>query len=120
MKNFNRGNRFDKRSSGRFHDERPKRFGRGDSPRTERRESGRFERRYPERSFEKRMHEVTCATCGERCEVPFRPRENKPVYCSTCFRKNDDFEPKRPAPSKSELDQINKKLDKIMRALKIE
>ena len=119
MKNFNRDNRSGKRSSGRFHDDSQKRFGRGDSPRSERREPDRFERRYPER-FEKRMHTVTCAKCGEQCEVPFMPREGKPVYCSNCFRKNDDYEPKRPAPSKSELDQINKKLDKIMKALKSE
>lgn len=31
---------------------------------------------------------VTCADCGDECEVPFVPRSNKPVYCDDCFRKN--------------------------------
>ena len=135
MRSFSKGSRSGKRSSGRFGDDRSKRFGREDSPRSERsepdrfdrRESGRFdkrepdrfEKRYPERS-ERRMHTVTCAKCGEQCEVPFRPTGGKPVYCSNCFRKSDGYEPKSADPSKSELDQINKKLDKIMKALKIE
>ncbi|MCX6739887.1 MAG: hypothetical protein NTZ49_01505 [Candidatus Parcubacteria bacterium] len=33
------------------------------------------------------MHEATCAECGKRCEVPFRPTGDKPVYCSDCFAK---------------------------------
>lgn len=32
------------------------------------------------------MHQAVCAQCGNPCEVPFRPVEGKPVYCSTCFR----------------------------------
>ena len=31
---------------------------------------------------------VTCADCGVKCQVPFVPRTNKPVFCSDCFRKN--------------------------------
>ena len=31
---------------------------------------------------------VTCADCGDECEVPFVPRSNKPVFCSDCFRDN--------------------------------
>lgn len=34
------------------------------------------------------LHKATCATCGESCEVPFRPTGDKPVYCSNCFRAN--------------------------------
>ena len=119
MKKFNRDNKSSSRSSGRFRDDGPKRFDRSDSPRFGARDSGRFERGSSEGSFEKRMFTVTCAKCNGPAEVPFRPRENKPVYCSDCFRKNDDYEPTRPAPSKSEFDEISKKLDKIMKALKI-
>jgi len=32
------------------------------------------------------MHETTCSACGKRCEVPFRPTGQKPVYCNDCFR----------------------------------
>jgi len=31
---------------------------------------------------------VTCADCGDQCEVPFVPRTDKPVYCNDCFRQN--------------------------------
>ena len=23
--------------------------------------------------------------CGKECKVPFKPREDRPVYCSECF-----------------------------------
>jgi CxxC-x17-CxxC domain-containing protein len=28
---------------------------------------------------------VTCAECGAQATVPFVPRYDKPVYCSSCF-----------------------------------
>jgi CxxC-x17-CxxC domain-containing protein len=31
------------------------------------------------------MHQVTCAECGVQTMVPFLPRQDRPVYCSTCF-----------------------------------
>ncbi len=31
------------------------------------------------------MHPAVCAECGAETEVPFLPRGDKPVYCSTCF-----------------------------------
>ncbi|HUU49083.1 MAG TPA: CxxC-x17-CxxC domain-containing protein [Nitrosopumilaceae archaeon] len=31
---------------------------------------------------------VTCSDCGTECQVPFVPRNNKPVYCSDCFRQH--------------------------------
>ncbi len=34
------------------------------------------------------MFSVTCAECGKDTEVPFKPRGDKPVYCSDCYRKN--------------------------------
>lgn len=36
---------------------------------------------------EKRMYKVNCAKCGELAEVPFRPSDDKPVFCSNCFQK---------------------------------
>ncbi len=32
------------------------------------------------------MHEVVCDGCGQTTQVPFRPRGDRPVYCSDCFR----------------------------------
>jgi CxxC-x17-CxxC domain-containing protein len=31
------------------------------------------------------MHSITCAQCGTEAQVPFRPRGDRPVYCSDCF-----------------------------------
>ena len=31
------------------------------------------------------MLDATCANCGAECKVPFKPREDRPVYCSECF-----------------------------------
>lgn len=29
---------------------------------------------------------VVCSRCGNQAQVPFRPRMDRPVYCSDCFR----------------------------------
>ena len=31
------------------------------------------------------MFPVTCAQCGKETEVPFEPREDRPVYCRECY-----------------------------------
>lgn len=31
---------------------------------------------------------VTCADCGDECEIPFVPKTDRPVYCSDCFKQN--------------------------------
>jgi len=102
MKDFNRDHKYNrndnKQSSGRFG-----------------RDSDRFDNRTL-RKFERST--VTCDACGQKCEVPFKPTEGKPVYCSACFKKPGSSP--RPHQSHIELDQINEKLDKIMRVLNIE
>ncbi|MFP3898047.1 MAG: zinc-ribbon domain containing protein [Dehalococcoidia bacterium] len=35
----------------------------------------------------RQMHAAVCAACGKECEVPFEPREGRPVYCSECYSK---------------------------------
>ena len=30
---------------------------------------------------------VVCSRCGNSAQVPFKPRLDRPVYCSDCFRK---------------------------------
>jgi CxxC-x17-CxxC domain-containing protein len=47
----------------------------------------RDSRRSGERGERPQMHSAVCATCGKRCEVPFRPTGDKPIYCSFCFEK---------------------------------
>ena len=33
------------------------------------------------------MFTAICANCGKEAKVPFKPREDRPVYCSECFAK---------------------------------
>ena len=35
----------------------------------------------------RQMYTVTCASCGQETEVPFEPRDGRPVYCSPCYEK---------------------------------
>ena len=36
------------------------------------------------------MHKAICEECKKECEVPFKPREDRPVYCKDCFSKRKD------------------------------
>jgi CxxC-x17-CxxC domain-containing protein len=47
------------------------------------RQAKREQRRYQRRA----MYPAVCASCGKDCEVPFEPREGRPVYCSECYAK---------------------------------
>jgi len=116
MSNFNR----DERSG-------PRRdFGRRDF---RKRDSGGYGGR-------REMYKAVCAECGKECEIPFEPKEGRPVYCSDCFEKKDggsqaprnfqdrgsrrsDFERRREIrPQNNEqFDNISHKLDKILEML---
>jgi CxxC-x17-CxxC domain-containing protein len=82
------------------------------------------------------MHPAVCSTCGKRCEVPFRPTGDKPIYCNDCFgaskdRSGDRFPrkdfssraPMRPSFSGGNGDEVKKQLEflglKIDRLTKI-
>ena len=56
---FGRGSRFNRSNSGSS-------FNRDDRPRE--------------------MYKATCADCGNECEIPFEPKDNRPVYCRECFQ----------------------------------
>ncbi len=83
----------------------------------------------------KEMHKAQCATCGNECEVPFRPNGSKPVYCNDCFKRDDsprgprqDFSPRqsfhndrpnaRPDQAfndlKAELRVVNQNLERLI------
>lgn len=91
---------------------------------------------------DREMFQATCASCGNSCEVPFRPTGSKPVYCNDCFKKNApeggdrggfggdrrsdsrdsrpsrDFSAPAPRPSNGpDMSGINAKLDKIIELL---
>ena len=58
-------------------------------------------RSFGERSFGGRdggrpsMHQATCSECGRSCEVPFKPTGDRPVFCSDCFKNNENAGPRR-------------------------
>ena len=33
----------------------------------------------------RQMYDAVCAECGKPTQVPFEPKEDRPVYCSECF-----------------------------------
>jgi CxxC-x17-CxxC domain-containing protein len=37
----------------------------------------------------RQMYQAVCADCGTPTEVPFEPRQGRPVYCRDCFEKRN-------------------------------
>nr|WP_313769645.1 zinc-ribbon domain containing protein [Dehalococcoides mccartyi] len=35
----------------------------------------------------RQMFQAVCAQCGQDTEVPFEPRQGRPVYCSNCYNR---------------------------------
>jgi CxxC-x17-CxxC domain-containing protein len=81
------------------------------------------------RGGDREMFSTVCSNCGKECQVPFKPTNGKPVYCSECFekmgnrsggdsRRFDDRAPRAPqAQGGPDLGAINAKLDKILAIL---
>lgn len=101
---------------------------------------GSGKRQFGNRDRERpQMHEAICSDCGKKCEVPFRPTGDKPVYCSQCFsshrgsstsNSSERRSYKRPrfqdkdrtvneyvSQYKEQFDILNTKLDRIIKAL---
>jgi CxxC-x17-CxxC domain-containing protein len=126
MRDFSKNRRFGKNSSRRRNSGRNNRG----SPRRFERDSGRPGKgNFGRSDFGNDMFPAICDKCGERCELPFKPRGEKPVYCSNCYKKvgkseskgifnNERFAATGPnAEFGKELFEINKKLDIILEAL---
>ncbi|MBN2562695.1 MAG: zinc-ribbon domain containing protein [Phycisphaerae bacterium] len=58
-------------------EKRKARGGRGSGPGSGAPSGGRAQRE---------SYEATCAECGTRTTVPFKPTEGRPVYCLDCYR----------------------------------
>ncbi len=90
----------------------------------------------------RQMFSATCSECGQKCEVPFKPTGERPIYCNNCFKNHGGpsqrFAPRgfdsstRPSTSptggalslggqsdisKVQFDALNAKLDKIISLL---
>ena len=46
---------------------------------------GRYSRGGDGSGRPREMHTAICASCGKEAQVPFEPREGRPVYCSDCY-----------------------------------
>ena len=72
---------------------------------------------------ERRMFEAVCDGCGKDCEVPFKPSEDKPVYCDECFGKNNESRRSENKGNSSDnslskqIEALNSKLDKVIQLL---
>jgi CxxC-x17-CxxC domain-containing protein len=42
------------------------------------------------------MTEITCAKCGKKDQVPFKPRDGSTVLCKECYFKEKGIEPRAP------------------------
>jgi len=45
----------------------------------------RANRRAAKNGRPREMYTVTCASCGVETQVPFQPRNERPVYCRECY-----------------------------------
>ncbi|MBI2120636.1 MAG: hypothetical protein HYT94_03370 [Parcubacteria group bacterium] len=78
----------------------------------------------------KEMHQATCSECGKRCEVPFRPMNGKPVFCTECFSSKRGASDRVPAKThyenrgsegndglRRQVSEMNMKLDRLIKAV---
>lgn len=40
---------------------------------------------------QREMFSVTCAECGAETQVPFKPNNDRPVYCRDCYQKQRQY-----------------------------
>ncbi len=73
---------------------------------------------------DRQLFSAVCDECGDKCQVPFEPRNGNPVLCSNCFRNKKDGGNSRTTsfskPSRDggiDLEAVNAKLDKIIKML---
>lgn len=62
-----------------------------------RRGGGGFRRGFNDRPRE--MHKIVCKSCGKEDQVPFKPRDDKDVFCKDCYFKSKGIEPRQPRDS---------------------
>jgi CxxC-x17-CxxC domain-containing protein len=66
-----------------------------------------FRRNSFNRGFKREMHKAVCAECKQECEVPFKPRGDRPVYCLDCFKKKKGVETTEPIKKNEEVEEAD-------------
>ena len=69
------------------------------------------------RNFDRPMFEAVCDECGKKCELPFKPTQGKPIYCSDCFKSVNPGKSRNSDSSNDQLTAIHTKLDLILKML---
>jgi len=41
-----------------------------------------------ERNEDRQMFDAVCSECDQKCKIPFKPTEGRPVKCGDCFKKS--------------------------------
>jgi len=44
---------------------------------------------------ERKMYKAVCSNCGNKCELPFKPTSDKPVFCSDCYKERRNASSRR-------------------------
>jgi CxxC-x17-CxxC domain-containing protein len=57
------------------------------SCRIARKSAGRNDGGNGEYRSDREMYDAVCAQCGKPTQIPFRPKNDRPVYCRDCFNK---------------------------------
>ncbi|MEG1559802.1 MAG: zinc-ribbon domain containing protein [Clostridia bacterium] len=39
-----------------------------------------------QRGGDRQMHDAVCAECGRPTQIPFEPKNDRPIYCKECFQ----------------------------------
>ena len=89
-KNTHRGTRDDRRSGYRgSRDDRSSgynRDSRSGGSRFNRNDNGSRFNRGSEDNRSRETYKATCGDCGNECQIPFKPKYDRPVYCKECFQ----------------------------------
>ena len=59
------------------------------------------------------LYEAICADCHKVCEVPFKPSEDRPVYCKECFAKRKAGGPGKTYPILTPVSMPPKTIGKL-------
>lgn len=68
----------------------------------------------------KRMYKAICDECGDKCELPFAPSKDKPIYCSNCFSKkggSSGVNSEVIEKLQEQVEEISSKLDTVLTQL---
>lgn len=66
---------------------------------------------------DRQMFNAVCDNCGDKCQLPFMPREGKEVLCSKCFEEKGGDPRKNNGQSAAQMEALNAKLDRILELL---